>query len=252
MKTGALRIALAALMGVAGLASLPQDANAIPSLQLGIDGGYYDSATETVFSSGPSFALYAFLIPDADNLLGDTYYLSMAVTPSVSSATNLGSFTYNSNTVNVTADMNYGTPPVDTFFPDIGRHDIYPTYYKEVGFTFSSGSQSAEFNTQDHPSWGPQSGSGMYYKLFDIDASSLVSGYQIHFDLYNTNLKEKCTGGPRGGCTSVADKTQFAPFSHDAQSAMAIPEPETYAMLLAGLGLMGFIARRRRGDVRVV
>jgi hypothetical protein len=26
----------------------------------------------------------------------------------------------------------------------------------------------------------------------------------------------------------------------------AIPEPETYAMLLAGLGLMGFVARRRK------
>jgi len=26
----------------------------------------------------------------------------------------------------------------------------------------------------------------------------------------------------------------------------AIPEPETYAMLLAGLGLLGFIARRRK------
>ena len=28
--------------------------------------------------------------------------------------------------------------------------------------------------------------------------------------------------------------------------AAAIPEPQTYAMLLAGLGLMGFVARRRR------
>ncbi|MBL0165970.1 MAG: PEP-CTERM sorting domain-containing protein [Propionivibrio sp.] len=26
---------------------------------------------------------------------------------------------------------------------------------------------------------------------------------------------------------------------------MSVPEPETYAMLLAGLGLMGAIARRR-------
>jgi len=30
-----------------------------------------------------------------------------------------------------------------------------------------------------------------------------------------------------------------------------VPEPETYAMLLAGLGLMGFVARRRRASVRV-
>ena len=28
---------------------------------------------------------------------------------------------------------------------------------------------------------------------------------------------------------------------------MAVPEPETYAMLLAGLGLIGFSARRRIG-----
>jgi len=26
----------------------------------------------------------------------------------------------------------------------------------------------------------------------------------------------------------------------------AIPEPETYAILLAGLGLLGFVARRRK------
>jgi hypothetical protein len=29
-------------------------------------------------------------------------------------------------------------------------------------------------------------------------------------------------------------------------SVSAVPEPETYAMLLAGLGLVGFISRRRR------
>jgi len=29
----------------------------------------------------------------------------------------------------------------------------------------------------------------------------------------------------------------------------AIPEPETYAMMLAGLGLMGFVARRRKQKV---
>ena len=30
----------------------------------------------------------------------------------------------------------------------------------------------------------------------------------------------------------------------------AVPEPETYAMMLAGLGLMGFVARRRKAVLR--
>ena len=32
----------------------------------------------------------------------------------------------------------------------------------------------------------------------------------------------------------------------DGNSTPPIPEPETYAMLLAGLGLIGFAARRRK------
>jgi hypothetical protein len=31
-----------------------------------------------------------------------------------------------------------------------------------------------------------------------------------------------------------------------SQTIPAIPEPETYAMMLAGLGLLGVVARRRR------
>jgi len=31
-----------------------------------------------------------------------------------------------------------------------------------------------------------------------------------------------------------------------ALSALPVPEPETYSMMLAGLGLMGFVARRRK------
>jgi len=31
-----------------------------------------------------------------------------------------------------------------------------------------------------------------------------------------------------------------------SSSVTAVPEPETYAMLLAGLGLVGFMARRRK------
>ncbi|MDR3323361.1 MAG: PEPxxWA-CTERM sorting domain-containing protein, partial [Zoogloeaceae bacterium] len=37
---------------------------------------------------------------------------------------------------------------------------------------------------------------------------------------------------------------------YNSNPAPAVPEPETYAMLLAGLGLVGLIARRRRNLAR--
>jgi hypothetical protein len=38
----------------------------------------------------------------------------------------------------------------------------------------------------------------------------------------------------------------------DADSVSMVPEPETYAMLVAGLGFIGFVSRRRSGDSRCV
>ncbi|MDP1573390.1 MAG: FxDxF family PEP-CTERM protein [Coxiellaceae bacterium] len=38
----------------------------------------------------------------------------------------------------------------------------------------------------------------------------------------------------------------FGAVTMDTNLVSAVPEPETYAMLLAGLGLLGFMARRRK------
>jgi hypothetical protein len=68
--------------------------------------------------------------------------------------------------------------------------------------------------------------------LFDTADGHVVNLYSVGSQMYDSSLPGSYSGWNPG----VA--VQF--------SAVAVPEPETYAMMLSGLGLMGFIARRRR------
>ena len=63
----------------------------------------------------------------------------------------------------------------------------------------------------------------------------------------NTNLALTAAGGAlTSGVTPVVAKVYQAADGYHLQIALApVPEPETYAMLLAGLGLLGFAARRK-------
>jgi len=224
----------------AALILIGTTARAEPALQLDILGGTYDTATQTIFATSNSFTLYAYGLEGKINL-ADNFYLSMALVPQTSVGGSYGSFKIDSATINVTGDMVYGTPPIETNLAhdagDLGQHSVFSTYFTEKNFSFSSGTYSQRYDTQTNTGAGPStwtSGNKMYYASFVIDASGLAPGAGIHFDLYNEKAKY--------GDTDVAN---FAPFSHDAQT-MAIPEPETYAMLLAGLGMMGFVASRRK------
>jgi len=49
--------------------------------------------------------------------------------------------------------------------------------------------------------------------------------------------------------TGTADGTHGGTYGLDLTTATPMPEPSTYAMMLGGLGLVGFIARRRRTKV---
>lgn len=235
------------------VALLTAPAWAVPVLQLDIAGGTYDLPSESVLASSNTFSLYAYGLASGPNAvaLADKFFISMALVPQTTTPGSYGSFVVNGTTVDVTADMTAGGPPLEStgvIDPgDLASHGVFPTFFAEQGFFFSSADQSAVYNTQDFAGSGPQAGTGMYYKKFDFDISGLAPGLGIHFDLYNEKLITKCKNQT---CTpGDIDINQFAPFSHDAGGWVTtpIPEPETYAMLLAGLGLMGLVARRRKG-----
>ena len=252
--------ARSALVGMA-LLGLSAFASAVPTLQLGIAGGTYDAGTQTIIASSNSFSLYAYLIADAGNPINDLYGLSMAVTPEVSSPASLGSFTVDGTVIDVTSGMTYGIPPLDATIEttnggdshDLATHSIFPTYFSETTFSFSALNQSGVFNTADFPALGPQAGSGMYFAKFDIDVTNLDKNYAIHFDLYNTKLLE-CKLRDRGCAPGNLDITQFAPFSHDAESRPGdggppSETPEPAPMLLLGLGLFCMAWMRRKTNL---
>ena len=90
-----------------------------------------------------------------------------------------------------------------------------------------------------------------HFELWDVTTSTLVSsatlpvtGAQIAFfdvpdaiyslsDIYRLHIDGHLTGSRHGSYAGTLSVTH-------------LPEPETYAMFMAGLGLMGFIARRRK------
>ncbi len=70
-----------------------------------------------------------------------------------------------------------------------------------------------------------------------VPSASLVAG---NYDLQVSGTAGAFGGAYWGGATLATNNSLiFAP----------VPEPETYAMMLAGLGLMGFVARRRKQKV---
>jgi len=231
-------------------------AQAYPALQLDIAGGYYDSTTQTIMTNSNTFTLYALIDtaarPGSAPSLTDTYYISVALEPVTSTAANLGSFSLNSTTVNVTSGMTFGTPPIEllglaTTDPgDLAPHGIYPTYFREFAFTFNPLNTVGTYNTATTPGGitANLGGAGSLYAAFQVDMSLMDPNYALHFDLYNERVG-------RGGSGDI-DANYFAPFSHDAGTTTTRGVPEPSAALLLGIGLVGFGLWQRRSGAQSV
>lgn len=80
---------------------------------------------------------------------------------------------------------------------------------------------------------------GNYTSAFGSFAARSVSGF---FLTNGTNYTVSFTGLTTYVGTSDSDRTAFI----DGAALSSVPEPSSWAMMLAGFGLVGFAARRRR------
>jgi len=147
------------------------------------------------------------------------------------------------NTINLGTLTNASVPIGDSFLTAAG------SFIDNFNFTISPNEQFAAFvgdrdllpNFEIGPSTfgatltGPGLGSGLAGTpsgdTFIFSPMSLVAG---NYTLQVVGTITGTTGASFGGTISAA--------------VAAVPEPETYGMMLAGLGLVGFMSRRRKNE----
>jgi len=112
--------------------------------------------------------------------------------------------------------------------------NVYSSFAKKTGFDISSVTLGDQLFTADRNDDASKRSSG--FDNFEFSALNVKPG-QFTLTIFGTSL-----GGSFGGNINVSG----APLSGPA--IPAIPEPSTYALLLAGIGAVALVVRRRKSD----
>jgi len=259
------------LFALAAFAVLPGRALAIPELQLYVQGGTYNSTTETweLSTTGDTVTVWVIGNTSANNSTpgaGDIFDVKLAVAYATTSGPitlqvqgtttgGIGGFTDPSTPSDPSTTSNVGVAVTSNSGPfpqvtqgsgtqDLPSHGIYQpgvswTEYALGNFTLTD-SPIGDFITSFPTPSGTNEAQINAYTIKLLSASA--SPVSLHFDAYNS-----AQAGNSGKWDGV-----FAPFSHDAETTSnsnPVPEPSTIAMLLSGLvplGLVGLSRLRRR------
>ena len=106
------------------------------------------------------------------------------------------------------------------------------SFSDQLSFTIGAG-ESAVATFFDVPAAGPFGVTGVSFALFGLGGKIDAAGSSWTLGSGSYRLDVSGTGSAYGGAYGLS------------YSVAAVPEPESYAMFLAGLGIMGAVARRR-------
>lgn len=147
-----------------------------------------------------------------------------------------------------TVHTTYHTPPSEELRATDGRSMVagIQMYLSKVNVRLAQGSHinSAKMDTLVDPCTNNTTLARTFSNCGTLLNDSFDTGLGLAVETY------RVTGFSAGSFTPVMDDNLqlkvWLDDSYQLNMVAAVPEPETYAMLLAGLGLMGLAARRQR------
>ncbi len=223
----------------------PATVQAIPLLQLYIEGSLYDTTDESWIMSSQTDTIRVWTIgnvsaqggkgPISDVRMSIAYSTNQQPTFAITSSSTNNFGSYHDPSVPDSPTLLTPEPVSDGSNPQTGnktlpQHGIYgsETSWIEYALGDFTRTDSQISNFIDTFPTAPEYNGGQI-NVYEISINGLSVGDMVHFDLYG----------------KIKQKSIFAPFSHDAafspimaSSPEPVPEPATFALMIIGLAYM--------------